>query len=371
MTEAPPGRPGRPVVVKIGTSSLTSADGRLDGSALERLAAEVVAVRAGGRPTVVVSSGAVMAGMTVVGVERPSSVPELQALSAIGQIELVHRWRVALAAHNVVTAQVLLTQHAFRERHQYLQARGTFARLLAMGAVPVVNENDAVTADELPFGDNDRLAALVAHLVGADTLVLLTDTPGLFTADPRRDQSASLIEEIIEVDHELERVAGKGTDRGRGGMASKLAAAKIAAWTGVRTVIADAARAGVVAAAVDGVDGVGTVLHPHDRRLPARKLWIAFATGSAGTITVDGGARRALTEGNRSLLPAGVRHHEGTFEAGEAVEVVDEDGAVFAKGLVQMSSAELAVAAGRQTSELGDGVPHETIHRDDLVVLPQ
>jgi glutamate 5-kinase len=362
---------GRPVVVKIGTSSLTSADGHLDDSVLERLAGEVVAVKTRGRPAVVVSSGAVTAGLAIAGVPRPSAVPDLQALSAIGQIELVHRWRVELARHDVIAAQVLLTQHAFRERHQYLQARTTFARLLAMGAVPVVNENDAVTADELPFGDNDRLAALVAHLVGADTLVLLTDTPGLFTADPRHDQSASLIEEIIEVDHELERVAGRGSDRGRGGMASKLAAAKIAAWTGVRTIIADAAREDVVGDAVDGADGVGTVLHPHDRRLPARKLWIAFATGSAGTITVDRGARRALTDGNRSLLPAGVRRHAGIFDVGDAVEVADEDGAVFAKGLVQMSSSELAVAAGRRTSELGDGVPHETIHRDDLVVLPR
>jgi glutamate 5-kinase len=235
----------------------------------------------------------------------------------------------------------------------------------------VVNENDAVADDEIRFGDNDRLAALVAHLVSADLLVLLTDAPGLLTADPRLDSSASLIEEIVEVDHELEAVAGgTGTTRGSGGMASKLAAAKIAAWSGVRAVIAQASRDGVLADVVAGAPGAGTVVHPKPRRLPARKLWIAFAVGSSGTIEVDDGARRALLERGVSLLAAGVREVTGSFAADDAVEIAGEDGKVFAKGIVRLGAAALRGVAGRRTSDLPDGIPHEVVHRDDLVVLP-
>ena len=191
---------------------------------------------------------------------------------------------------------MLLAPLDFVHRKQYLHARQTLSRLLELGVVPVVNENDAIADDEIRFGDNDRLAALVAHLVSAEILVLLTDTPGVLTADPRFDEQASLIEEIITVDHSLEAMAGgPGSERGSGGMASKLAAAKIAAWSGVRAVIAGAARPDVLVDAVDGRSGVGTVIRPNRRRLPARKLWIAFAVGASGTVIVDDGARRALT----------------------------------------------------------------------------
>ena len=256
-------------------------------------------------------------------------------------------------------------------RRQYLQARGTLLRLLELGVVPVVNENDAIADDEIRFGDNDRIAALVAHLIDADLLVLLTDTPGLLTADPRLDPSASLIEEIVEIDHELEAVAGgPGTVGGSGGMASKVAAAKIAAWSGVRTVIAAAERPDVLADAVAGTPGVGTVVQPHDRDLPARKLWIAFAVGSAGTVVVDAGARRALERGGVSLLPAGVERVEGDFDADDAVEIRDTDGVVFAKGLVRVSSAVASDMAGRRSGDLADGVPRYLVHADDLVILP-
>jgi glutamate 5-kinase len=267
---------------------------------------------------------------------------------------------------------VLLAPLDFVHRQQYLHARQTIRRLLDLGVVPVINENDAIADDEIRFGDNDRLAALVAHLIGADVLVMLTDTPGLYTADPRLDASASLIEEIVEVDHELERGAGgAGSVHGSGGMASKLAAAKIAAWSGVRAVIASAERAGVLGGAVAGEAGVGTVLRPRDRRLPARKLWIAFAVGSSGTVTVDAGARRALVERGVSLLPAGVTGVVGNFDAEAAVEVADETGEVFAKGLVRHSAAALRELRGRRTTDLPADVPHEVIHRDDLVVLPK
>jgi glutamate 5-kinase len=276
----------------------------------------------------------------------------------------------ALARSGLTAGQVLLAPRDFMIRQQYLYARGTLERLLELGVVPVINENDAIADDEIRFGDNDRLSALVAHLLGADLLILLTDTPGLLTADPRLDQTASLIEEIVEVDQEIEALAGStGSGRGSGGMASKVTAAKIAAWSGVRAVIADARREGVMAGAVAG-EAVGTVVQPRDRRLASRKLWIAFAVGSAGTVVVDAGARRALVESNRSLLPAGIVEVNGTFHAEDAVEVAGPDGEVFAKGLVRADSASLVAAAGKQTSDLPEGVPHEVIHRDDLVVLP-
>ncbi|MGK2928915.1 MAG: glutamate 5-kinase, partial [Acidimicrobiales bacterium] len=275
------------------------------------------------------------------------------------------------AHHGFIAGQVLLAPLDFMIREQYLHARGTLNRLLDLGVVPVVNENDAIADDEIRFGDNDRLAALVAHLIRADLLVLLTDMPGLLTADPRFDSSASLIEEIIEVDQSLELLAGgAGTLRGSGGMASKLAAAKIAAWSGVRAVIGAAHRADVLIDAVNGTSGVGTVIHPRHDRLPARKLWIAFAVGASGTVIVDDGAKRALIDRGVSLLPAGVVEIKGGFDADTAVEVAGPDGAVFAKGLVRFDAVGLRAIAGLRTGDLPEGSPHEVIHRDDLVVLP-
>jgi glutamate 5-kinase len=270
-----------------------------------------------------------------------------------------------------VPGQVLLDPHDFVDRRQYLHARQTVSRLLELGCVPVVNENDAIANEELRYGDNDRLAALLAHSVGADVLVLLTDAPGLLTADPRLDEKASLIEEVLEVTAELERVAGgAGSARGSGGMASKVAAAKMASWSGVRAVIAAADREGVLADAVAATPGVGTVVHPRQQRISARKLWIAFALESGGRIRVDDGARQALLERGVSLLPAGVTEVEGSFLASDGVEIVGSDEVVFAKGLSQMSAADLRSVAGQRTSDLPDGMLHEVVHRDDLVIVP-
>jgi glutamate 5-kinase len=239
-----------------------------------------------------------------------------------------------------------------------------------LGVLPIVNENDTIADDEIRYGDNDRLAALVAHLVYADTLLLLTDTAGVYTADPRRDADASLIEEIVEVDETLERAAGgAGTERGSGGMASKLVAAKIATWSGVRAVIAAASVPNVVADALAG-RAVGTSFAARSTRLSSRKLWIAFAQGSDGRITVDAGARRALVEGGKSLLAAGVREISGAFEVDAPVEIVGDDGRVFAKGLCRYGASQLRAVAGKRTSELPEGSPTEVVHRDDLVVLP-
>jgi len=361
------------VIAKIGTSSITAEDGTVDRAAVEKLAAEVAGLRSAGHAVVVVTSGAVAAGRPALGMAPEGQVDTvtLQAVSAVGQSRLMRVWDDVLAGHGLVGGQVLIAPLDFMERAQYLHARATLERLLALGVVPVVNENDALADDAIRFGDNDRIAALVAHLVKADLLVLLTDTPGLYTADPRLDADASLIEEIVEVDAELEAVAGRtGSGRGSGGMASKLAAAKIAAWSGVRAVIAAADRPGVLADAVDGVAGVGTAVRPREKRLAARKLWIAFAVGSHGRVVVDEGARRALVERGVSLLPAGVREVRGRFMADDAVEVAGPDGRVFAKGLVRVGAVQLAALAGRRTSDLPEGVPHEVVHRDDLVVLP-
>jgi glutamate 5-kinase len=371
MSEA--GHGNQVIVAKIGTSSITDDHGEIVRAAIEKLCADVASVRAAGHQVVVVSSGAIGAGLPALGLggdRRPRDPVTLQAVSAVGQSRLMREYDDAFAAHGLVAGQVLIAPLDFVDRRQYLHARGTLTRLLELGVVPVVNENDAIADDEIRFGDNDRIAALVAHLVGADTLVLLTDTPGVLTADPRLDESASLIEEILEVDHDLEALAGgAGSARGSGGMATKVAAAKIAAWSGVRTVIASAARERVVTDAVDGVAGVGTVVRPRPARLGSRKLWIAFAVGSCGTVQVDEGARRALLRGGTSLLAAGVTGVEGEFDAQDAVEVAGPDGMVFAKGLSRLDAAAARRAAGRRSDELPDGVPW-IVHRDDLVVLP-
>jgi len=321
---------------------------------------------------VVVSSGAIAAGWSVLGrgEARPTDPAVLQAVSAIGQPYLMRSWQDGFSRHGQLAGQVLLAPLDFVHRSQYLHARATLLQLIDLGVVPVVNENDAVADEEIRFGDNDRMGALVAPLVGADLLVLLTDTAGLHTADPRQAQEASLIEEVVEVDQHLEGIAGgPGTVVGSGGMASKVAAAKIATWSGVEAVIADAARDGVLRAVLAGNPGVGTVFRARSRRLPARKLWIAFALGSNGRLVVDDGARRALIERGRSLLPAGVTSVHGTFLPEDAVEVVGPDGTVFAKGLVRYAADRATEWVGRRSGDLPDDLPHEVIHRDDLVVL--
>jgi len=350
------------VAVKLGTSSLTHDDGTIDDQAIAKACAEVASARASGHQVVVVSSGAIAAGLPSLGLtalDRPKDPVTLQAVSAVGQAKLMAVYDRCFAEFGLIAGQVLVTPNDFMVRSQYLHARATLERLLELGVVPVVNENDAIADDEIRFGDNDRIAALVAQLVGAELLVLLTDTAGALTADPALDAEASLIEEILQIDAELEAVAGgSGTTRGSGGMASKLAAAKIAAWSGVRTVIAAAQRPDVVADAIAGVPGVGTIVQARSSRLSARKVWIAFAVASGGRVSVDAGAKAALQR-DASLLAAGVTSCHGQFEADHAVEIVGPDGQVFAKGLTRVSSYDLAAG--------NDGL---VVHRDDLVVLP-
>lgn len=359
------------IVAKIGTSSLTDANGVIERTAIAKLCDEVARARAEGHEVLVVSSGAVAAGVAALGlVSRPTDMPTLQALSAAGQSRLMEVYNTELDRHGLVAAQALLDPHDFIDRRQYLHARQTLLRLLSLGCVPVVNENDAIASDELRYGDNDRLAALLAHNVGADVLVLLTDLDGLYTADPRTAADATLISTVRSDDPLLSIDAGPGgSGRGSGGMASKLAAARIASWSGVRTVIARASRDHVLMDAVNG-EAVGTSFEPNARRLTARKLWIAFAAHAAGTIVVDDGARRALVERSTSLLPAGVVDVLGSFDEGDTVDVTDAAGRSFARGMVFIDSDQLRLVAGRHTRDLPVGTVHEVIHRDDLVVLP-
>jgi glutamate 5-kinase len=359
------------VVAKIGSSSLTDELGVIQHGVIADLCRDVATLRADGHEVLVVSSGAVSAGVAALGMaRRPTDVPTLQALAAAGQPRLMEVYVAELALRGLVAAQALVDPHDFVDRRQYLHARQTLVRLLELGCVPVINENDAIASDELRYGDNDRLAALVAHSANADVLVLLTDLDGLYTSDPRSDASAALVPFVGADDPLLAIRAGStGTTRGRGGMASKLAAARIASWSGVRTVIARASHQHALVAAVNG-EAIGTTFEAHGRKMPARKLWIAFASQVVGAVVVDDGARRALTDRPTSLLPAGVVDVLGSFGEGDTVDVQGVDGAVFARGMVFVDSDQLRRVAGLHTRELPEGVVHEVIHRDDLVVLP-
>lgn len=359
------------IVVKIGSSSLTDDAGQLRLDVIRSVVDQVAAARSNGHQVVVVTSGAVASGVAGMGLsERPTDVLSLQALSAVGQPRLMAAYDAALVTHGLVPAQVLLVPHDFVDRQQYLHARDTLQRLLDYGCVPVINENDAIANDEIRYGDNDYMSALVAHLVTADLLVLLTDTDGLLTDNPRTNPAARRID-VVTADDPLLSVSvdARGSERGSGGMESKLAAARIASWSGVTTVISSATSHGAVLAAVAGDTSRGTRFLPHNRNLSARKLWIAFAAEEEGTITVDGGARDALVGRGTSLLPAGVTAVTGQFAEGSVVSIATADGVTVARGLALMSSEQVAASLGRRSTELPEGVPPVVVHRDDLVVL--
>ena len=350
----------RSVVVKVGTSSVTNGEGGVDTVVLHSLAADISQLHQSGVRVVLVTSGAITAGWTDVGrgSPRPSAPQVLQAVSAVGQPLLMSAWRDAFAPFGILVGQVLLAPLDFAHRGQYLQARGTLEALGDLGVIAIVNENDAVSDEEIRFGDNDRLAALTANLVAAERLVLLTDTDGLLTADPRLDANATLIEEVTSIDHDVELLAGKsGSDVGSGGMSSKLAAARIATWSGIRTIIAPARAATPILRAVDDDTGFGTTFHARTERLSARKAWIAFALPTLGRFTLNEGAIRAIEKDGRSLLRVGVEHVDGQFEEGDAVDILDPAGALVAKGLTRVSA---------ESFEQGDDV---AVHRDDLVLL--
>jgi glutamate 5-kinase len=353
--------------MKVGTASLVGPTGEPDEARLAALCDGIIAARRDGIEVVLVSSGAIAAGLGPLGLgARPSDIPSLQAAAAVGQGRLLRRYTRLLEDRGAVAAQILLTRYDFMHRQQYLNARNTIERLLALGAIPIVNENDTVAVDEIRFGDNDRLAALVSNLTQARLLMLLTDARGLHERDPRIDPSARLLDEVEKITPELEAAAGgRGSSFGSGGMASKIAAAWVATFSGVGVTVANAAEPDVVGRVLAG-ESVGTFFHPRPGRASARRLWIAFAQPPKGTVVVDRGARAAVVERKSSLLPAGVIEVLGGFEAGDIVDVREPQEGVFARGLVRYGARELEAARGRSTTELGG---KEVIHRDQLVIL--
>ncbi|KUP96700.1 glutamate 5-kinase [Thermobifida cellulosilytica] len=362
----------RRVVVKVGSSSLTTPEGGIDHDRIRDLADVLAARRAAGTEVVLVSSGAVAAGMAPLGLtRRPRDLATQQAAASIGQGLLLARYTAEFARHSLTAAQILLTADDLMRRAQYRNAQRAMSRLLEIGAVPIVNENDTVATHEIRFGDNDRLAALVAHLLRADVLVLLTDVDALYDGDPSLPTSSRISR--VDSPEDLAGVDLGSTNRrgvGTGGMVTKVESARIATEAGVATVLTSAANA---RAALDGEE-VGTFFVPAERRRPSsRQLWLAHATAGRGSVVLDPGAVRAVTVRKASLLPAGVVKVEGDFSAGDPVDLRAEDGTIVARGLVNYDASEIPELMGRSTRwlarELGSEYSREIVHRDDLVVL--
>ena len=355
-----------PVVMKAGSSSLVQRSGELDLEALARTADLVAGMWALGYPTLLVSSGAVAAGLPALGLDRrPKDVPGLQVAAAVGQGRLMERYSALFAERGLVVGQVLLTKDLLANRLQYLHAREALERMLSLGVVPIVNENDTVVVDRHRLGDNDRLAAIVSHLVSAGILVILTDTGGIYSADPKTVADAELLTAVRPTDSALDVVvAGDPGPFGSGGAATKVAAARMAAWSGIPTVIADARESDVARPSRGRRGGWDLGDSPH-HPAPARKLWIAFGQPTEGKVMIDPGATRALLDDGKSLLAVGVSSVEGDFDVEAAVEVLDHDGRVIGKGLTTMTADQTRRSIGRHSSEVGGVV----IHRDDFVLL--
>ncbi|HEY2207117.1 MAG TPA: glutamate 5-kinase [Pseudonocardia sp.] len=359
------------IVVKVGSSSLTSLDGGLDHGRLDALVDALAGRRAAGSQVVLVSSGAIAAGLAPLGLRvRPRDLATQQAAASVGQVQLAHAYAASFIRHGLTIGQVLLTADDVVRRAHYRNAQRTLARLLALGTLPVVNENDAVATDEIRVGDNDRLAALVAHLVGADALVLLSDVDGLYDGDPRRP-GARLLSEVAEP-AELARVdiarPGAG-GLGRGGMATKIEAATMAAAAGIPVLLAAAEEAGPALDATEAGPKVGTAFRAGGQRLSARRFWLRHAADVRGRLDLDEGAVAAVLERRRSLLAAGVHGVSGDFVAGDVVDLVGPYGVVVARGVVAFDAVELPALIGRRTRELPPEFRRELVHADDLVPL--
>jgi glutamate 5-kinase len=364
----------RRLVVKVGSNLLGDPVGGADSQRIAALAGEVVAIREG-REIVLVTSGAIVAGTARLGLgSRPRSIPEKQAAAAVGQSALMWHYEAAFAPHGIRVGQVLLTAHDISDRARYLNARNTLTALLRWNVLPIVNENDTVAVEEIKVGDNDTLSALVASLIEADLLILLSDVDGLYTGDPMVDATARKLDTVEAVTEDIERLVWDRAGRvSVGGMATKLAAAQKAAASGIPMIIARGTEPGVLERLLAG-EPLGTYFAPKADRLAARKRWIAFAVPPQGRLTVDAGALRALTHQGRSLLPSGVVDVEGDFGAGEVVAVVSQaDGKEFARGLVNFDADELRRIRGANTRDievrLGYKGVDEVIHRDNLVIL--
>ncbi|MEW6661325.1 MAG: glutamate 5-kinase [Bacillota bacterium] len=373
-TEARKGLAGAErLVVKVGTSSLTHGTGKLNLAQLERLVRELADLANQGRQVVLVTSGAIGAGMGRLGFnKKPKTIPEKQAAAAVGQGLLMHMYEKLFSEYGYAVGQVLLTREDMNNRRRFLNARNTLLTLLQYRVIPVVNENDTVAVEEMRVGDNDTLSALVAGLVDAELLVLLSDIDGLYNGDPRTDESARIIPLVREINPEIEKLAGgAGSTLGTGGMGTKIAAAKIAMNSGIPMVIANGKRAGVLAGLLAG-EALGTLFVPKDTRLHTKERWIAFGSPVQGEIHVDKGAAEAVRLTGKSLLPIGITRVEGYFEPGNVVSIQDPDGAEIGRGMVNYSAEEIRRIKGRKTAEiiniLGYKDYDEVIHRNNLVI---
>lgn len=363
---------GKRWVVKIGSALLTNDGEGLDHEAIAHWVEQLAALREQGMEIVLVSSGSVAEGMTRLGwSERPHEVFKLQAAAAVGQMGLVQAYETNFQRHNMHTAQILLTHEDHSDRKRYLNARATLRTLLDLGVVPVVNENDTVVTSEIRFGDNDTLGALVANLVEADGLIILTDQRGLYKEDPRQNPDAEFVSEGRAGDPELEAMAGGGGKLGRGGMATKVRAAKLAARSGAVTVIASGREDNLLTRLRDG-ERIGTLLVPDQQPEAARKQWIAGHLQAKGTLVLDQGAVKALTQRGKSLLPAGVKQVNGKFSRGEMVLMVDENDVIVARGLVNYGNDAAKKIIGKPSSQieaiLGFVGEEELVHRDNLAL---
>jgi len=374
MSERADVREAKRLVVKVGSAVLSQGDVTLHQPTLQRICRDLVGLRKEGYQVVLVSSGAILAGMGRLGLtERPGSIPLKQAAAAVGQSLLMRRYEEVFAPYGQKLGQLLLTQDDFRSRHRYLNARNTLFTLLHLGVLPIINENDTVAVEEIRFGDNDRLSALVATLLGADLLVILTDLDGLYTADPRKDPHAKLVHEVPRRSAGLHFWADEsGTGLGTGGMATKVKAARAAAAAGVRTVIANGLVEGILERIIRG-EAVGTVFPASASRMGSRKRWLAFATTHSGRITVDAGAKEALIRNGKSLLPSGVLSVDGRFEGGDVVSLCDIDGVEFARGVTNYDVEQVKQIRGIRSDRIEDALGakpfDEVVHRDNLVIV--
>lgn len=362
------------MVVKVGTATITEESGRVSHQRVKQLVDQVAGARLRGIDAALVSSGSIAAGMEKMGMDRrPREMESLQAVAAVGQGLLVQMYAEIFGGRGITVGQVLLTQSDMTHRQQYLNARHTMERLFEMGVIPVINENDTVATEEISFGDNDMLAALTASLAGAQLLVLLTDTEGLYTADPRKHREARLLKRVDRITDETLEIGGEtGSSRSSGGMSSKVQAAKIAVSSGISVVIADGRAPGVIDDILDGKE-VGTYF-PASAKVASKKHWIGYAKKSKGLLVVDNGAVRAVSEGGKSLLPAGVVEVDGDFQVGDAVDIVDTDGRKIARGLSNYSIEEARRIKGLRSGEVADILgekEEEIVHRDFLVVFDE
>lgn len=364
----------RRIVVKVGTSTITHPSGQLNLNRLEKLVRELSDLKNSGRQVILVSSGAVGAGMARLGYsQRPKDVAEKQALAAVGQGILLRIYERLFDEYGQTVAQVLLTKENSVHHNLYVNSRRTLGRLLELGIVPIINENDAVSADELKIGDNDNLSAMVATLVDAELLIILSDIDGLYTANPTSDPAATLISRVEEITPDIERIAGSpGSSLGTGGMMTKIDAAKIAISAGVAMVIARGEIDGILHSVVEGAE-VGTLFSPKEARLKLRKRWIAFGRRLDGVITVDDGCAEALRVKGKSLLAAGIKSVGGCFETGATVRIIDLLGREIARGIVRYDSQTIQSIAGLSTKEIAAKIPSSdgqpVVHRDDMVII--